>query len=112
MSGGVKREAHATTPSMAEAARRSRLRALLLGAIGLLYLVSIPWYRAADAVPPLLLGLPNWVAIAVGCYLGAACLNAVAWWIAPLSDALPADRSDGGEAGGGDDRDAGDEGAA
>jgi hypothetical protein len=59
-----------------------------LVAIGLLYLASIPWYRAADAAPPLWLGLPSWVAVAVGCYFAAACLNAVAWWITPISDSL------------------------
>jgi hypothetical protein len=74
--------------------RRHRLRGLLLAAIGLLYLLSVPWYRDADASPPLWLGLPSWVATAVACYLAAACLNAVAWWIAPISDEL-ADLADG-----------------
>jgi hypothetical protein len=67
---------------------RRRLRGLLLAAVGLLYLISVPWYRAADAAPPLWLGLPQWVTVAVVCYLAAACLNALAWWIAPVSDEL------------------------
>ena len=41
MSGGGQREAHATTRAMPGPTRRGRLRVLLLGAIGLLYLLSI-----------------------------------------------------------------------
>ena len=65
---------------------RSRWRRGLLVAIGVLYLFSVPWYRAADPNPPLLFGLPSWVGIAVACYFAAAVLNAVAWWLTPLSD--------------------------
>lgn len=70
----------------ASARIRSRWRKGLLVAIGMLYLGSVPWYRAADPSPPLLFGLPHWVGVAVGCYFVAAVLNAVAWWLTPLSD--------------------------
>ena len=61
----------------------------MLVAIGALYVGSVPWYRAADPEPALWLGLPNWVSVAVGCYLAAAVLNAVAWSLTPISDDLP-----------------------
>ncbi len=77
---------HATTGAMH--GRRSTLRTFLLVAIGLLYLASIPWYWAAAAAPPLWFGLPSWVTVAVGCYFAAACLNAVAWWVTPISDSI------------------------
>jgi len=73
---------------------RQRLRRGLLAGIGLLYLLSVPWYWTADASPQLWFGLPSWVAVAVGCYFAAACLNAIAWWIAPLSDDLPVSPED------------------
>jgi hypothetical protein len=69
--------------------RPSRLRALLLGAIGLLYLVSIPWYRQAGSEPGLVLGLPDWVAVALGCYVGVAILNAAAWLVTDVGDDDP-----------------------
>jgi hypothetical protein len=59
---------------MAQAIRR-----VLLAVIGLLYVVSIPWYRSAEAEPATLFGLPDWVAVALGCYIGVAVLNAIAW---------------------------------
>ncbi len=62
------------------------LRRCVLGAIGLLYLVSIPWYRTTGEIPPLLFGLPDWVAVALACYLGVAVLNAVAWTLTEVSD--------------------------
>ena len=74
------------------------VRRICLGLIGVLYVLSVPWYRAPDAAPPLWFGLPNWVAVAVGCYVAIACLNAVAWTITPVPDE-PAP-SDGRSAGG------------
>jgi hypothetical protein len=50
-----------------------------MGLIGLLYLASVPWYRDPDAPLRIVLGLPDWVAVALACYAAAACLNAVAW---------------------------------
>ncbi len=68
-------------------------RGLLMG-IGLLYVVSIPWYRQAGSEPRLWLGLPDWVAVALACYVGAAVLNAVAWLVSDVPDA-PTDEDDG-----------------
>ena len=65
---------------------RRHLRSLLLAIIGLLYVASIPWYRASGEVPGLVLGLPDWVAVALGCYAAAAVLNAVAWWLTDVPD--------------------------
>ncbi len=65
---------------------RSRLRTGLLLAIGLLYVLSVPWYRSGGGEPKLLLGLPDWVAVALGCYVGVALLNAVAWLLTELPD--------------------------
>ncbi len=63
-------------------------RGLLMG-IGLLYVVSIPWYRQAGSEPRLWLGLPDWVAVALACYVGVAVLNAVAWLVTDVPDAPP-----------------------
>ncbi len=62
------------------------LRRGLLLAIGLLYLISIPWYRTTGAEPVLVFGLPDWVAVALACYVGVALLNTVAWLLADVSD--------------------------
>ena len=69
--------------------RRQRIRRLLLAVIFLLYVASVPWYRGAAGggeVPRLLLGLPDWVAVALGCYVAAAVLNAWAWLLSDLRD--------------------------
>jgi hypothetical protein len=58
---------------------RGGVRVLLLAAIGLLYVVSIPWYRETGAEPEIWFGLPDWVAVALGCYVAVAVLNAIAW---------------------------------
>ena len=55
------------------------IRVWLLLGIGVLYVASVPWYRETGAEPELWLGLPDWVAVALGCYAGAAVLNAIAW---------------------------------
>ena len=65
------------------------LRRVLLCLIGLLYAVSVPWYRG-DAPPARLFGLPDWVAVAILCYAAAAVLNAAAW----LSTDIPESRAD------------------
>jgi hypothetical protein len=64
--------------------RRARRRARCLVAIGVLYGLSIPWYRPAGGAPAIVFGLPDWVATAVGCYLGVAVLNLLAWWLADV----------------------------
>jgi hypothetical protein len=76
---------------------RRRLRRGLLLAIGVLYVVSIPWYRTGGATPGLWLGLPSWVAVAILCYVGAAVANAAAWLLTDVADAPEED--DPGSAG-------------
>ncbi len=51
----------------------------LLAVIALLYAISIPWYRETGAEPEMWFGLPDWVAVALGCYVAVAVLNAIAW---------------------------------
>ncbi len=63
-----------------------KIRAGLLVLIGVLYALSIPWYREGGADPELWLGLPDWVAVAVLCYAGAAVLNAAAWLVTDVRD--------------------------
>lgn len=63
------------------------MRAVLLGLIVALYALSIPWYRASGEVPSRLLGLPDWVAVALACYVGVAILNAWAWLRTDVPDA-------------------------
>ena len=63
-------------------------RILLLGVV-LLYVLSIPWYRNAGETPAVWLGLPDWVAVALVCYVAAAVLNALAWLWTDVPDAPP-----------------------
>jgi hypothetical protein len=69
-------------------ARARRFRTLLLCGIGLLFVISIPWYRGA-APPQQLLGLPDWVTVALLCYALAAVLNAVAWLLTEIPGEPP-----------------------
>ena len=62
------------------------LRKLLLLLVGLLYVLSIPWYRPTGAQPEIVWGLPDWVTIALGCYIGVALLNSIAWLLVDVSD--------------------------
>jgi hypothetical protein len=73
---------------------RARLRIGLLTAIALLYVLSIPWYRPHGAESAIWLGVPDWVAVALVCYVAAAVLNALAWLLTDVRD-------DGGSADGG-----------
>lgn len=68
---------------------RAVLRRVLLSVIGVLYLVSIPWYREPGAQPEIWFGLPDWVAVALACYVGVALCNAIAWWLTELGDSGP-----------------------
>jgi hypothetical protein len=70
-----------------------RLRAALLWLIALLYVVSIPWYRSAGEAPSLVLGFPDWVAVALGCYGLIAVLNALAWMIGEVPEREPGDEA-------------------
>ena len=71
--------------------RRALVRRALLLIIGLLYVVSIPWYRATGEPAAIWWGLPDWVAVAVGCYAAVAVLNAVAWLLTDVADPVPRD---------------------
>ena len=64
--------------------------------IVLLYIISIPWYREDGAPLRLWLGLPDWVAVALLCYVGVAIVNGVAWIVTDVPDA--SDESEGPEA--------------
>lgn len=70
----------------------TRLRRALLLAIAALYVLSVPWYRTTGAEPGLWLGLPDWVALALVCYVGVAVLNTCAWLLTDVPDA-PEDES-------------------
>ena len=63
-----------------------RLRLWLLGVIGLLFIFSVPWYRSESDELRLIFGLPDWVAVALGCYVLAACLNSIAWLSTDIDD--------------------------
>ncbi|MEZ4216861.1 MAG: hypothetical protein R3E88_10330 [Myxococcota bacterium] len=77
------------SPSRAAAsgASRARRRRVALAAIGVLYVLSVPWYREPGAAPTLWLGLPSWVTVAIACYVAVAVLNALAWSWTTVEDA-------------------------
>jgi len=56
-----------------------RVRVVLLILIGALFAASIPWYRSGGAESAQWWGLPDWVLVALLCYIGAALLNCLAW---------------------------------
>ncbi len=66
-------------------------RRALLAVIAALYAVSIPWYRDAGAEPRIWLGLPDWVVVALVCYVGVAILNAWVWLGVEVADREPSD---------------------
>lgn len=75
------------------------VRRVCLALIGVLYVVSVPWYREGGEAPAIWLGLPDWVAVSVLCYVGVAILNAFAWTATEVDDELPEDEAsslDGG----------------
>lgn len=67
-------------------AGRRRLRRALLALIAVLYALSIPWYRSGDAPLRVWLGMPDWVAVALLCYVGVAIANACAWHLLDLDE--------------------------
>ncbi|MFP6655370.1 MAG: hypothetical protein VCB25_07060 [Myxococcota bacterium] len=66
--------------------RRRRLYFGCLIGIAVLYVLSVPWYRDLDQPLVLWLGMPDWVTLALLCYVGVAILNSLAWSIVELSD--------------------------
>lgn len=62
------------------------LRRLLLALVGVLFVLSIPWYRRGGDASELWLGLPDWVTVALLCYAGAALLNALAWLLTDIPE--------------------------
>jgi hypothetical protein len=71
-----------------------RLRAVLLAIVVALYVASIPWYRSAGAKPSVWLGLPDWVAVALLCYVAVAVLNSLAWLLTDVPDRDGRDESE------------------
>ena len=65
---------------------KRRLRRTLLAGIGVLYVLSIPWYRSGGETGGSVFGLPDWVAVAVGCYVAVAVLNAAAWLLTDIDE--------------------------
>jgi hypothetical protein len=71
---------------------KRRLRAVLLVAVGVCFALSIPWYRRAGDEGGECLGLPDWVAVALICYVAAAVLNSAAWLLTEIPDEISNDR--------------------
>ena len=70
-------------------AMRRLVRRILLALIAVLYLVSIPWYRPTGSPVEILLGLPDWVTVALACYVAIAVLNSLAWLLTEVPDGTP-----------------------
>jgi hypothetical protein len=68
---------------------RSRVRTGLLIAIAVLYVLSVPWYRETGADVAFVFGLPDWVAVALGCYVLVAVLNSLAWLLTEVPEESP-----------------------
>lgn len=70
---------------------RTFMRWIVLLVIGLLYIASVPWYRdpGGDESLRIWWGLPDWVTVALGCYVSIAVLNCVAWLLTDVPDAMP-----------------------
>lgn len=86
--GGPSRDSESGARSLRRGLRRG-----LLASIGVLYLLSVPWYREAETSPALWFGLPDWVAVALLCYVGVAILNAAAWMLTEVPEPGPAERA-------------------
>lgn len=69
------------------------VRPFSLLAIVLLYVLSVPWYREPGAAPKIWFGLPDWVFVAVVCYVGVALFNGLAWLATDVVDE-PEDEDD------------------
>ncbi len=74
---------------------RRRIRRVLLWLVAGLYAISIPWYRTSGDPSSRLFGLPDWVAVALACYVAIAVLNSVAWLLTEVPDAISGEPGDG-----------------
>ena len=70
---------------------RERARSGLLLVIGALFIASVPWYRETGAPVEIVGGLPDWVAVALGCYVVIAILNGIAWLLTEMPDESTSD---------------------
>jgi len=68
--------------------RRRLVRYGLLALIVVLYVVSVPWYRDSERAVRIVLGLPDWVATALACYVGVAFCNAAAWLLSEVPESI------------------------
>ena len=73
---------------------KRRLRSALLVGVGVCFVASIPWYRSGGASSRIWLGLPDWVTVALLCYVAAAVLNSAAWMLTDVPDRIDDDRED------------------
>ena len=74
---------------------RSRVRLTLFALIAVLYVFSVPWYRTSGDPLHLLFGLPDWVFVALCCYVAVAILNSIAWLLTDVSDGPAAEEESG-----------------
>ena len=83
--------------SQSESTRAIRrgLRRVLLVLITVLYIVAVPWYREPGGELHLIWGLPDWVAVALGCYASVAILNSLAWLLTEIEDPEDSDPGPG-----------------
>jgi len=75
----------AATPPAGRRSTANGVRRVLLAAIGVLFVISIPWYRGG-VEPSIWFGLPDWVVVALACYVAVAVLNSIAWLLTEVSD--------------------------
>jgi len=78
---------------------RRRLHRVCLAVIVLLYILSVPWYRESNEPLTIWLGMPDWVTVAVLCYVGVAIVNAAAWGLTDIPD-IPDIPDESGHSGG------------
>ena len=71
---------------MMSSSNRRRLHRVCLAVIVLLYILSVPWYRESNQPLTIWLGMPDWVTVAILCYVGVAIVNATAWGLTDIPD--------------------------
>lgn len=73
---------------MSSRRQRRTVHSVCMVLIALLYVVSVPWCREQEAPLRIWLGMSDWVAIALLCYVGVAIVNAVAWVVTDVPDTV------------------------